>query len=147
MLFLSDFANTLKMHSEMELVAQNGDKVTLISQAYLDYNSKSAFVGFFIPSETKDAAAVIAYLSGVDAESLRHTSVKTSGGMAGQMTNQDDLVFTGRVYIYHEPDLSIEQRASLIQVFRAKHLDVQFRGNDYMLMRFLEEDKNKKEIN
>jgi hypothetical protein len=62
-------------------------------------------------------------------------SVKTSGGVVGQMTNQDDLVFTGRIYIYHEGELSIEQRADLIRLYRSKQLDVQFRGTDYMLLK------------
>lgn len=53
------------------------------------------------------------------------------------MTNQDDLVFTGRIYLYHEADLSIQQRASLIQMYRARHLDVQFRGSDYLIMQDL----------
>jgi hypothetical protein len=42
--------------------------------------------------------------------------VEVSGGLLGQMTNQEDLVFTGRVYIYHESDLTIEDHSSLIQL-------------------------------
>jgi hypothetical protein len=132
------------MHSDLPL-AVDGTTEQLVVQAYFDYNSKSEFLGFFIPSTVKDTYKVCLFLAGLDhAGSLKHTGVKTSGGMVGQMTAQDDLVFTGRIYIYHEGDLSIEQRAALIQAFRAKHLDVQFRGNDYMLMQDLSRRVEKK---
>ena len=133
-LFLSDFNTILRMHSDFPVVL-NGIETHLTVQAYFDYNSKSDFVGFFIPSRVPDTYAMCVYLSGLDhAGSLRNSGVKTSGGIVGQMTNQEDLVFTGRIYIYHEGDLSIEQRASLIQTYRARHLDVQFRGVDYLIM-------------
>ena len=133
-LFLADFNTILKMHSDLPLIV-NGIKVQVTVQAYFDFTAKAEFVGFFIPSSVMDAYGTCVYLSGLDHSSaLKHTGVKTSGGVVGQMTDQDDLVFTGRVYLYHEPDLSIEQRAALLQMYRAKHLDVQFRGYEYLLM-------------
>jgi len=144
-LFLSDLG-TLKMHSDLNLDSNDGKRVTIISQAYFDYNGKSSFVGFFIPSDAAEYVyEICVYLAGVDhASALKHTGTKTSGGLVGQMTSQDDLVFTGRVYIYHEPDLSIEQRAELVRMFRSKNLDVQFRGNDYLMMQDLARSKENK---
>jgi hypothetical protein len=143
-LFLTDFSTTFKLHSDVPVVV-NGIKVQLTYQAYFDYNSKSEFVGFFIPSSDPDTYGTGVYLSGLDYPSaLKHVSVKTSGGSPGQMTKQDDLVFTGRVYLYHDADLSIEQRAALIQMYRAKHLDVQFRGHDYLVIEDLARVREKK---
>jgi hypothetical protein len=114
----------------------DGTSLPITWQVYLDYDSKSEFVGFFISSRIPDPYKACVALSGLDHEnSLKHMGTKTSGGIVGQMTNQDDLIFTGRIYIYHEGDLSIEQRAELIRLYRSRKLDLQFRGIDYMLLR------------
>jgi hypothetical protein len=44
------------------------------------------------------------------------------------------MFFSGRVYIYHEDLLLIEQEAECIKAFRGNRaISVQFRGIDYML--------------
>jgi len=136
-LFFSDFDTTVRCHSDVTMLV-DGVNVTLIAQAYFDFNAKSVFIGFFIPSSVRNTYQVCSYLSTLDhAGSIKHMGVKTSGGSPGQMTDQDDLVFTGRIYIYHEEDLSIEQRAMIIKLYRARNLDVQFRGSDYLVLRSL----------
>lgn len=135
--FLSDFDTLLRLHSEVPFIV-NGSQIQLTVQAYFDFSAKSEFIGFFIPSTVPSTYDVCVYLSGLDhAGSLKRTGVQTSGGVVGQMTDQNDLVFTGRVYIYYQADLSIEQRSALIKVYRAKRLDVQFRGNDYLIVQQL----------
>ena len=90
-LFLSDFP-MLKMHGELNLESNTGEKITLISQAYFDFNGRSSFVGFFIPSSVRNVYDVCSYLATVDhAYALKHTGAITSGGLAGQMTKQEDL--------------------------------------------------------
>jgi hypothetical protein len=134
-LFLGDFPGMLKIHGENKMTNDTGGSVTVTFQLYLDYSANSKFVGYFIPT-FPDTYQVCKDLSSVDPESVAK-GIRTYGGIAGQTTEQKDLVFTGRVYLYHESELSIEQRASLIQVYRSKHLDVQFRGYDYFVMQNL----------
>ena len=146
-LFFTDFNAVVKMRSSEPLnLTVNSTNVQIWSQAYFDFDSKSEFVGFFIPSAVAgNTYAVCAYLATLDhANALKHTGTKALGGRIGQMTYQDDLTFTGRVYIYHETDLSIEQRATLVQIYRDHHLDVQFMGTDYWLMQTLARQSEKR---
>lgn len=46
-------------------------------------------------------------------------------------TTSKELVFTGSLYIYVESDLTDEQRGTLSGLFKAKGVDVRFRGPDY----------------
>lgn len=58
--------------------------------------------------------------------------IELGGGYKGEMTTLKELVFSGRVFLYHEGFLSIPQKADLIRVYKAKNYDVQFRGPEYL---------------
>jgi hypothetical protein len=44
----------------------------------------------------------------------------------------DALVFTGRVFVYHEYGLSPEEMAALRKIYRSRGYIVQFRETDYL---------------
>jgi hypothetical protein len=132
-LFSKDFDTMLRAHKDEVITGPTGTGTVVIAQVYYNFDAKSKFVGFFIPS-VPDVYNVCVFLSGqVDKalEDLAKASV--SGGTPGQMLRQEDLVFTRLVYLYHESDLSIEQMAALKQIYRSRQLDVKFRGADYIV--------------
>jgi hypothetical protein len=63
-------------------------------------------------------------------ETDRDASVTTDGFETS--THLRDLVFSGRVYVYHETPLSLKQKSDLTEYFKRRHLDVQFRGWGYL---------------
>ena len=57
--------------------------------------------------------------------------VKVKGGgmpTDSAQTSSDDLTFSGRVYIYHEDDLSLQQLAALERLYNSKGLSVSFKA-------------------
>ena len=52
-----------------------------------------------------------------------------------------DLHFSGRIYIYHEDDLTLQQLGFLEGLYKANNLSIQFRGSDYVVARWLQNSK------
>jgi hypothetical protein len=62
------------------------------------------------------------------------SSSEVIGGFStdSRMTSSHELVFSGRIYIYHEDFFSLQQLASLERLYESKGLSVIFRGQSYM---------------
>lgn len=136
-LFLSDFATLLKMHPNDDITVNKSDGTTvrLAYQIYYDVDAKAKFIGFFIPSADSDIFNICVFLAREAPKLIDR--FETAGGPVGQMINQKDLIFTGLVYIYNEPDLSITQRAALLEIYHRQKLDIQFRDLGYLAMQNL----------
>ena len=142
-LYQNDFPQISKVHQVEDPVgiSWNDGTVTHIKeQVYLDFDAKSQFVGFYIPAanpmvstQTVQACLELNQNDAVE-KAIDNLSkqVMLTSGRADQMTNAKDLVFSGRVLIYHEAYLSITEKADIIRAYAAKHQDVQFRGPDYL---------------
>lgn len=147
-LFKSDFPNTMKVTDQdlpgYQLQAHDGTKVDIRRQVYMDFPAKTKFIGFYVsrpvPSpldfkaeETAAACFQILKNNSVQ-DSFDHfaKNVAVMAGQQGQMTAIQDLTFSGRVMIYHEEFLSIPQKASIMNAYRAKNMDVQFMGDEYL---------------
>ncbi|MDX9823015.1 MAG: hypothetical protein RBT20_13850 [Syntrophales bacterium] len=137
-LFRNDFKNLLRSYSgrNLGIKSKNGEKtITIGEQLYLDFPGKSKFLGYYIPllPDSYDICAFMAdeYLTTIsDFESKTRIS---AGHMAEfSSTSQKELVFTGRIYIYHEYTLSHQQLADLEKLYRSKGVSVVFRGPAYL---------------
>lgn len=139
-LFRSDFSNLLRAYSDRNLGIKNknGEKTLKIGeQLYLDFPGKSKFLGYYIPllPESYDICEFMAdeYLTSIrDFESK--TSVSAGHVAEYSSTSQKELVFTGRIYIYHEFSFSHQQLADLEKLYKSKGVSVVFRGPAYLLM-------------
>jgi hypothetical protein len=132
-LFVSDFPNVLKGRTNFPITAPDGTVVTTEAQLYLDHAGKSTFIGFYVPSTSLTYKAC-AYLAEHSEIPLGLASSVRDGGMVGERTPTKDLVFTGRVYVYHQDELSYAELASLTQLYESKKLSVHFRGPAYWLL-------------
>jgi len=116
----------------------NGTILHIKRQVYLDFPAKTKFVGFYVPSSDPIASEKSFQACVRLAEAVQLAldeipkKVAISGGYQGEMNSIQDLTFSGRVIIYHETFLPITQKATIIKAYAAKHLDVQFRGPDYL---------------
>lgn len=137
-LFKRDFPNTMKATDDLQLKRQMDDSIVHIKrQVYLDFSAKAQFVGFYVPSsdpfsdETfKICKALVDAVQPAIEELAKRVEIR--GGYKGEDTTVKDLTFSGRVFLYHEGFLSIPQKADLINSYKAKNYDVQFRGIDYL---------------
>jgi len=145
-LFDEDFSTHLRTGINRKLGIKSGttEKFIIISEKeYLDFAGKSKFLGYYIPSST-DTYQIIEYLSDFYKTTLDEFDKKTetqAGHVAeSHMTSSRDLVFSGRIYIYHVTFLSLQERAALERLYESKGLSVIFRGNEYLL--FIWESKH-----
>jgi hypothetical protein len=137
-LFTKDFPNILKAHDDITLTRErDGALIHIKRQVYLDFEGKTKFVGFYISEPSSDETFTICKTL-VDAvqpaiDDLTTRKTKSWGGREEQGNTSEELVFSGRVFLYYEgrPPLSITQKADLINSYKAKNYDVQFRGLSY----------------
>jgi hypothetical protein len=134
-LFSSDFPEFYKSAISGSVVFEDGERVQIKTQEYEDFQGKSSFIVFYIPETSKTARVCTRLANSVPGElktieTDRDASVTTDGFETS--THLRDLVFSGRVYVYHETPLSLKQKSDLTEYFKRRHLDVQFRGWGYL---------------
>ena len=144
-LFRTDFPHYLKTTNKMIITDSKGKQFTIGSQLYMDFQSKSKFVGYFIPNPgySPDIIDTTFDICILLSEIYKHTfdiskSVIITGKRIGEeSTEEKDLIFSGRVFIYHEQELPVERIAELRKLYRSKNLDVQFKGPDYLAFKLI----------
>ncbi len=138
-LFDSEFEHTTKYGQEREVIFRSGIKVRVQSRIYMDYDAKSSFLGFYIPSSprTYEIAAMLADNYNATLEAGKEISVTTSNSGEKIATSSKDLAFTGRIFLYHEDALELQKLAALETLYKSKNLSVQFRGPDYLVTKIL----------
>jgi len=121
----------------------DGTETKISRQVYMDFPARTKFAGFYIPvcksadmmsgQKTFSACLKLAEIDAVQA-AFEHVSknVGIQMGQNEQMTNMQELTFSGRVLIYHEEHLSIQQKAEILNVFAVKNQAVTFMGSDYL---------------
>ena len=153
-LFKSDFSNLAKLSNEVTATIGNTDgtfayNILVNFSIYFDFNANSKFYSFYIPKSpdsqsfnfcthlAKEYPNIINKVS----ESVT-TSTKDPGG---PLISSRDLVFSGRIYLYHEDEMTLKQRAELEDLFKASGASVIFRGLDYQQTRWLQDAVPKNE--
>jgi hypothetical protein len=140
-IFERDFPHLLKYSGEIAMNA-GGTDLEIRFQVYMDHAGGSKFVGFFVPRlppgmnpETRElpfhvceelVGSVVTVLSDMDA-----TVLIEAGGVGEQPVAQERLVFSGRVFLYHEDYLTPAQLVALTDLYKTRGYEVQFRGPDY----------------
>jgi hypothetical protein len=146
-LFSADLPQTDKLHDDgIGINEKDGTVLHIRRQAYLDFDAKAKFVGFYIPADnpmsSTETVNVCLLLNHDDAaqKTLNFFAQKAefSSGYPDQMTNATDLIFSGRILIYHDAYLSYAEKADIIRAYAVNHQDVQFRGPDYLADRITE---------
>jgi hypothetical protein len=115
-------------------------EVVIIRQLYLDNDQKEKFVGFFVPSsgpknrETKDVCAFLASHYEIALELEQEILGTVSPTHTQEAMSPADLAFKGRVYVYHENLLSVQERVQIEKQFRSHGVSVVLRGPAYLLL-------------
>lgn len=132
-LFENDFKNLLRVGEDRILTYKEGSQTTIKSKLYLDFESQTEFVSFYIPSvpETLDICTYLAehYKTAFE---LKKTVMVESSGPGLQPVNISELKFSGRVFIYHEYPLLEAQKRELFALYKKHDLSLQFRSTDYL---------------
>lgn len=141
-LFKEDFPALLKITETVPITTKKWSQ-QVGAQIYVELSSKAVFVGYFI-SDSPHIMEICRELSNEPERTIADLEKKVSieGGYVGESarTALPDLVFAGRVYIYHEKYLSPKDVAMLTDVYSQRKLSLILRGFDY----FIGAQQNKK---
>lgn len=144
-LYLFDFPRLLNSGRESEFEARGapGEKIRIPFRVHMDFESKSKFISVYVPHSRFDYVAYEVckrlpelyeiYLR--DADSIL---ISTRDPADSSSQRSDELVFTGKIFIYHEDEMSLEQLGALEMLFKSKKLLPQFRGPNYVITRWLQ---------
>ncbi len=132
--------------TELIMSSPDGLSVKIPARVYFDHDANSKFLSFYIPrcpdSFTACASLARDYKIALD----ESANVKMIAKHAGDATHTDstDLSFSGRIFLYHEDTLSLEQLGALEILYKSKSLAPQFRGHDWTTARWMSESMTKK---
>jgi len=132
-LFENDFNNLLRSGETRTVEFKTGEKVSIKSKLYLDFEAQNEFIGFFIPNTpgTFNICIDLAEHYKIALELKNKTMVEMSGPGI-QPVNSSELKFSGRIFIYHEYPLLESQKRELLTLYEQHSLSPQFRGPEYL---------------
>lgn len=139
-LFDNDFNTLLRSGQDRNIGAKSKDgtkeiTVKISEKEYLDFQGKSKFLGYYVPYSPV-AYGICEYLPDLFKISMEEleSSAEVKGGFPwdSHQTSSRELVFSGRIYIYHENDFTLQQLAALERLYESKGLSVIFRGPAYL---------------
>ncbi|WGJ13556.1 hypothetical protein QEV83_12735 [Methylocapsa sp. D3K7] len=114
----------------------NGKDLKLEWRIITDFGSHSRFLVYYIPESAVPTYEVAKLIAGLYQSQLNafETTVRTSADHAAKSSTE--LKFTGRIFVYHEGDMTDAQRAELIALYKTNGLEPEFRSRSYPLAVF-----------
>jgi hypothetical protein len=137
-LFQDDFGFACKFQN-IKLTTSENKEYNILPRIHLDFSSGSRFVSCYMPSGSAFLGSV--YLAQniskimADLAALKITSRRLSDASESSC---EDLVFTGNVFVYHEDNLTLQERATLDAIYKDKGLNLRLRGQEYAKVLWLQ---------
>jgi len=135
-LFMADFPQTHIHHT----LSPDSDKSYVIEyNVWGDFDTKTAFFSFYLPKYDytfEICESLIPIYKNI-------LNGKIRGLLEGMIYHRPgdreeswaELVFAGRIYIYHETHMLREKIDTLVAAYKKEGLSPQFRSKDYLIMR------------
>lgn len=131
-----DFKTGFFEYDDCTLVAPDEERIPLRMRIFTDFPEKSIFFGLYISSGNNEAWALRRLAEHIKPIISGFTS--RTGGLGGDLSGMNtlkDLVFTGRVFIYHQVPLTTTEKADIVKTYQANEIDVYFRGLEWLVAR------------
>lgn len=137
-LFLSDF-NETSMRGEYNLTKNNEVVYTVQYIIWCDFDTKTKYLSVFFPKSDYTFSACM-FLAKEYNDILYGNIMSLMKRMIHQAPAEhaetyDELLFSGRIYVYHETYLLPSRVDSLREEYKKQNLSPQFRGRDYLIMK------------
>ena len=148
-LFGRDFSKYLKRVKEGGIKFEDGTILKIGVQEYIDLEAQTKFLGFYIPFSDKAYAAcklLSDFYENIMGDFDSSMEVWGRGHITDSAkTSSQELIFSKRIYIYHENDFSLQELAALESLYQSKGLSVVFRGHAYLFSVWQNEKVHKPE--
>jgi hypothetical protein len=131
--FVKDGASNLTIHESWDIKDVDGSCIVrAVARLHLDFEARAKFVSFFIPYTDKVSCPEAMLLNNLEQVlNLARREISIQKGFGAEVMQADDLVFTGRVYLYAERPLDRQLRDRLIAESKPKGHNLVFRSTDY----------------
>jgi hypothetical protein len=135
-LFDADFPNLGKKMRPITLTYDGLDHpIACMMYVHQDFDSGSEFISFYIPACGKPLEVCDYFVHNYrpQYDQLKqqiHFNIRAAGEAI--VDRSIDLNFSGRVYLYHEDDLTYAAFAQITEMFNQRHITVRFRGQNYV---------------
>ena len=140
-LYKDDFGDAGANLAETLTNGLTGEKTNFEARVDFDMPANSKFLVIFLPlmgSQRAFITMVVVSKRYYEIFDQVERTYRMSMGLPGEeMMRSRDLRFSRRIFIYHEDELDLQQRAQLETLFRQNDLVVQLRGQDYASSRTL----------
>lgn len=136
--FDSDFKDFMGPEGPVPLEMADGRKLDppVMWKMLLGYDSRATFFVFYVPSTPDASAAAVAAIDHFDWVLQFKRDLRIREGYAHELLQSlDDCVFTGRVILYIEADLTEETRKGLVAHGASQKLAIVVRDHGYMRQR------------
>jgi len=137
-LFMTDFQDgNQTIEDRRTLVSPSGRAVVVERRVVLDLQGGTKLIQFYIPvwHDTYNVCAVISDDHDTLLREADEFTITSKGIGDSTVTSSKDLRFTGRIFIYHETELTAEQIGDLTKIYRSKGVYVQLRSSTYLSFR------------
>ncbi len=140
--FDKDFPQFLRIFNELQVGATDtGETVKVECALYLDPTTNTDFISLYVPHSSRPY--VICGHLGTEIRNLREqlkskVGINTLNPGDTKSTASKDLIFSGRVYIYHEDELTLQEQAALDNIYKQHNLSAVFRGHSYATTKWLQ---------
>jgi hypothetical protein len=131
--FDTDFPHDLLVHRPMNVHLLDGESEGgIIARLHYNCDSNAKYVSYYLPPSAHLFDICGYLLSNLNVAFSVAEGVKVGGGWVGQVMVWDsELLFTGRVFVYHDGKLTPEQ-TSLLQGLAVQHgIALRLRGPEY----------------
>lgn len=137
-LFFRDFqrgprGTTAQINYDQGLALSGGPEITIRYVKALLYDANALVLGFYIPQTHVTTEIALHVLSQIDQYTAFEGPDPAIGGVGHEEVRASELVFTRKVFIYHEAALTLTERGKLDEAFRAKGIRLQLRSSEYAL--------------
>jgi hypothetical protein len=132
----TSFPRLNKLWGKPVIHFEDNFSLQITSALYFDlFTSGAKFLGFYVPRSPR----VLEVFSAIASHATELGDALGDGGLkivckapGENPQTVSDLTYSGKVYLYHEDDLTHKQMADVEEIFKSQHLAVVLRGRDFL---------------
>jgi hypothetical protein len=135
----SDFPRLMKLSGTSSVTFPDSSSLKCSAKLYVDLDSGSKFIGFYVPSSPKtfDVSIALAANAREAGDALQQSLIIVTKSLGENPHDTRTFTYTGRVYLYHDDFLTHRQIADIEDRFRSNGFEVILRGPDHLARAFV----------
>ena len=141
--FENDFPEYMKIGNVATATHADGSPPAVIPwSVYYDFPKQAKFISLFVPdcdTTFGDCKFLTEYIHEFLEKVEKDVSTSELSPGDSDPIESKDVRFTGRVYIYHEGNLTVSEKGKLSDFYKERGMSVQLRGTDFAVAKWLQE--------